>query len=151
MPNGRSILRRSLTFMTPVMLTLVGIATALAQSAPDVTAHAETKPAETKPAETMKPASKTKSHSVPGSPLDTLRSTHLYTKVAPAKDFVKDSRPDPKTLGYVPLTGTDPERPKPRDAANVLALQAELERSRGVNEGKGKAFGTVKKARKAAR
>ena len=65
---------------------------------------------------------------------------------------MKDSRPDPKTLDYAPLTGTDPERPKPRDAANVQALQAELERDRVVNQGKGHvAGGAAKRARKAAR
>lgn len=86
-----------------------------------------------------------------GSPLDTLRSTHIYATVGPAKDFVKESRPDPKTLDYEPLTGTDPQRPKPRDAANVSALQADLEQSRVVNEGKGHAVGAARKARKAAR
>ena len=93
-------------------------------------------------------ASTKKPHSVSGSPLDTLRSTHLWTETGPAKDFVTETRPDPKTLDYAPLTGTDPERPKPRDAANVLALQAELERDQAVNQGKG---GGKKKARKAAR
>lgn len=61
---------------------------------------------------------------------------------------MKDSRPDPRSLNYAPLTGTDPERPKPRDAANVQALQAELERDRVVNQGKG---GTGRKAIKSAR
>ena len=61
---------------------------------------------------------------------------------------MRDSRPDPKSLDYTPLTGTEPERPKPRDAANVQALQAELERDRAVNQGRG---GVGKKARRAAR
>lgn len=91
-----------------------------------------------------------RSRSVSGSPLDTLRSTHLWTETAPAQDFVRDSRPDPKALDYTPLTGADPVRPKPRDAANVLALQAELERSRAVNEGKGRAVGGRKPLRRAA-
>lgn len=59
-------------------------------------------------------------------------SSHLWTNVPQAQDFVRDSRPAPKDLRYTPLTsqvGKDPERPKPRDAANVMALQAELEQS----------------------
>ena len=118
-------------------------------------ALAQTVPAETPAApapQAKKPGSTKKPHSVSGTPLDTLRSTHLWTETGPAKDFVKDSRPDPKTLDYAPLTGTDPERPKPRDAANVQALQAELERDRVVNQGKGHvAGGAAKRARKAAR
>ncbi len=67
------------------------------------------------------------------SPLDTLKSTRLWTEVPPARDFVRDSRPDPKQLDYTPLTSHDPERPKPRDKANVEALQAELEHDRTIN------------------
>ena len=118
MTIGSSILQRSL-LLAPVLFGLCGMA-ALAQTAP-----------------ASKAADK-KSHSVSGSPLDTLRSTHLWADTAPAKDFVKESRPDPTTLDYAPLTGVDPERPKPRDAANVLALQAEMERAHDVNDGKGK-------------
>ena len=62
-----------------------------------------------------------------GSPLDTIMSTHLWTDVPKAEDFVRDTRPAAKDLDYAPLTGKDPERPKPRDAANIMALQAELE------------------------
>ena len=103
------------------------------------------------PAQTVStPASNKKSHSVSGSPLDTFRSTRLWADTAPAKDFVTESRPDPKTLDYAPLTGVEPERPKPRDAANVLALQAELERAKTVNEGKGRPLRGVK-MRKVAR
>lgn len=85
-----------------------------------------------------------RSHSVSGSPLDTLKSTHLWTETAPPQDFVRDSRPEAAALDYAPLTGADPVRPKPRDAANVLALQAELERSRAVNEGKGRPLRALK-------
>ena len=74
------------------------------------------------------PPAKVNNHNTYGSPLDTLMSSHLWTDVAPVQDFVKDSRRDPKDLKYEPLTGTDPDRPKPRDSANVQALQAELER-----------------------
>ena len=36
-------------------------------------------------------------------------------------------------MTYTPLTGQDPTRPKPRDAANVMALQAELEQDGARN------------------
>ncbi len=125
----------------PFALGLYGAA-ASAQTAP---AEAPTAPA----AMAKKPATK-KPHSVSGSPLDTLRSTHLWTETGPAKDFVRDSRPDPRSLDYAPLTGTDPERPKPRDKANIEALQAELERDQVVNQGKGRRLGPLKPAKKAA-
>lgn len=107
--------------------------------------------AQTAPDSTPAPKKMSKPHSVSGSPLDTFRSTHLWTETAPPKDFVKDSRPELKSLDYAPLTGIDPERPKPRDAANVAALQAELERARGTNVDKGRAFGRTSNARGAAR
>ena len=62
-----------------------------------------------------------------GSPLDTIMSSHLWTDVPKAQDFVRDTHPAAKDLDYTPLTGKDPERPKPRDPANIMALQAELE------------------------
>ena len=71
-----------------------------------------------------------------GSPLDTLMSTHLWTDVPAAQDFVTQTRPDTKGLAYQPLTGTDPDRPKPRDAANIQALQAELQSDGVKNERK---------------
>ena len=71
-----------------------------------------------------------------GSPLDTFRNTHLWTDVPPAQDFVKEARPDIKSLKYTPLTGVDPERPKARDPANVQALRAEMERFGVENETK---------------
>ena len=70
------------------------------------------------------------------SPWETLMSSHLWSDVGPARDFVRESRPDPKSLEYQPLTGTDPQRAKPRDAANIQALQAELERDRVTNNRK---------------
>lgn len=79
-------------------------------------------------------------HNTYGSPLDTLKSSHLWTSVAPARDFVRESRPTPGSLDYTPLTGTDPERPKPRDTANVEALQAELEHDGVQNERKAQAL-----------
>ena len=72
-----------------------------------------------------------------GSPLDTIMSTHLWTDVAPAKGFVQESRPDATTLDYTPLVGKDPERPKPRDKANIAALQAEMESDLTTNSRKG--------------
>lgn len=137
-PMRGSILRR-LVLLAPLVLNLCGTA-ASAQAAP---ADSPAAP----PAQAKRLAPTKRSHSVSGSPLDTLRSTHLWTETAPAKDFVRDSRSDPKSLDYTPLTGTDPDRPKPRDAANVQALQAELEHDRMVNQGR--AGG--KKARKAAK
>ena len=71
-----------------------------------------------------------------GSPLDTFRNTRLWTDVPPAQDFVKETRPDIKSLHYTPLTGVDPVRPKARDPANVQALQAEMERFGVENEAK---------------
>ena len=76
-----------------------------------------------------------------GSPLDTIMSSHLWTSVPQARDFVRDSRPAHKDMTYTPLTsqlGKDPDRPKPRDPANVLALQAELEQSIAHNNARSK-------------
>ena len=64
-----------------------------------------------------------------GSPLDTMKSSRLWTDTPVPKAFVRESRPEAGSLDYTPLTGTDPERAKPRDAANVAALQAEMERA----------------------
>ncbi len=73
-----------------------------------------------------------------GSPLDTIMSTHLWTDVAPAKDFVQENRRDPKSLDYTPLTGEDPpQRAKPRDNANIAALKAELDHDLAANARKG--------------
>ena len=73
-----------------------------------------------------------------GSPLDTLMTTHLWTDVPPARDFVTQTRPDKTKQDYTPLTGVDPDRPKPRDKANISALQAELESDMAKNEAKGR-------------
>ena len=101
-----------------------------------------------------------------GSPLDTLMSTRLWTDVPPAQDFVTATRPDAKALDYSPLTGKDPQRPKPRDAAGIAALQADLESGGAANEARAKGLrdpaspapvkaasgkaGTMRHARKAA-
>lgn len=79
-----------------------------------------------------------KVHNTYGSPLDTLMNTHLTTTVPEAKGFVKATRPDKDALAYTPLTGTDPQRPKPRDAKGVEALQAELESAGARNEARAK-------------
>jgi hypothetical protein len=70
-----------------------------------------------------------------GSPLDTLMSTKLWADVPEAKDFVRDTRPPPDSLAYQPVTGTDPERPKPRSKTELQDLQGELERAVSHNEG----------------
>ena len=90
-------------------------------------------------------------HNKYGSPLDTMMSTRLWTDVPEAKDFVKATRPDPKTLDYTPLSGADPDRPKARDRANVEALQAELEHDRLETQQRGhgrSAAATAKRARR---
>lgn len=64
-----------------------------------------------------------------GSPLDTLMQTKLWADVPEAKDFVRESRPPPDSLDYQPVTGTDPERPKPKTKDELKSLEAELERA----------------------
>jgi hypothetical protein len=76
-------------------------------------------------------------HDKYGSPLDTIMNTHLTTTAPPAEDFVRATHPAEKDLDYTPLTGVDPVRPKPRDKANVMALQAELEQAGAIARGKG--------------
>ncbi len=71
-----------------------------------------------------------------GSPLDTLMSTRLWADVPEAKGFVQETRPPTDTLGYQPVTGTDPERPKLRTKAELKALQSELEGATVQNEQK---------------
>ena len=71
------------------------------------------------------------------SPLATIMQSHLRADVPEAQDFVRETRPSKESLKYTPLQsqlGPDPVRPKPRDAANVLALQAELESSIAHNQ-----------------
>ena len=69
-----------------------------------------------------------------GSPLDTLMSTKLWADVPEAKDFVRETRPPPDSLAYQPVTGTDPERPKPRSKAELQALEGELEKAGAQTE-----------------
>ena len=110
-------MRRSLVVLTVLLAAGTAAEPVWAQSAPS----------------TGKP-----NHNTYGSPLDTIMSTHLWTDVAPAQDFVRESRPQAKSLDYAPLVGTDPDRPKPRDKANIAALQAELEHDRISNEARGR-------------
>lgn len=84
------------------------------------------------------PAQKLKVHNTYGSPIDTLKNTHITTTVPEAKDFVRATSPNKDKLDYTPLTGTDPDRPKPRDAKGIEALQAELEGAGAKNEVKAK-------------
>ena len=79
-----------------------------------------------------------KIHNTYGSPLDTIKNTHLTTTVPEAKDFVRQTRPDAGKLDYTPLTGVAPERPKPLDTKGIAALQAELEGAGAKNETKAK-------------
>lgn len=69
-----------------------------------------------------------------GSPLDTLMSTRIWADVPEAKDFVRAARPAPDSLTYQPVTGTDPERPKLRNEAELKALASELEGALAHNE-----------------
>ncbi len=61
-------------------------------------------------------------------------STRLWADVPEAKDFVRESRPPPDSLEYQPVTGTDPERPKPKNKAELKAMEEELESAIGQNE-----------------
>jgi hypothetical protein len=69
-----------------------------------------------------------------GSPLDTLMQSKLWADVPEAKDFVRETRPPPDSLAYQPVTGTDPERPKPRSKAELQALESELEHAAAHND-----------------
>lgn len=69
-----------------------------------------------------------------GSPLDTLMHTKIWADVPEAKDFVRETRPPPDSLAYQPVTGTDPERPKPRSKVELEALKSELERAAAHND-----------------
>ena len=100
------------------------------------------------PAQTVDPAQKHKPNPY-GSPLDTLMSTHLWTDVPPAQDFVKQTRPAPKDLDYTSMNGKDPDRPKPRDKANIAALQAELEQGGARNAVKARGLTTPAKRSRA--
>jgi hypothetical protein len=94
-------------------------------------------------------AQKLKVHNTYGSPIDTLKNTHLTTTVPDAKDFVRATTPNKDKLDYAPLTGTDPERPKPRDPKGIEALQAELEGAGAKNEVKAKGMLPRKPSHKA--
>ena len=64
-----------------------------------------------------------------GSPLDTLMHTKIWPDVPEAKDFVRETRPPPDSLAYQPVTGTDSERPKLRNKAELESLESELARA----------------------
>ena len=76
-----------------------------------------------------------------GTPLDTFMNTHLTTTAPPAEDFVRATHPAAADLDYTSLTGDDPVRPKPRDKANIEALQAELEHDGAAARTKGAIVG----------
>jgi hypothetical protein len=76
----------------------------------------------------------TQGETVRGSPLDTIMNTHLFADVPDAKDFVRESRPAPDALDYLPLTGPDREGPKLRTKDELKALESELESAAVHNE-----------------
>jgi hypothetical protein len=128
-PKFPSASLRTVVAMVAAISTVVPIAavpfSALAQSAaPD--------------APTPDTAAKKPKRNPYASPLDTIMSTRLWTDVPPAQDFVRQSRPDPKSLDYVPLTGKEPDRPTPRDPDGVAALQEELEKGGADNAARAK-------------
>lgn len=88
-------------------------------------------------------------HNIEGTPLDTIMNTHLTPDVPEAKDFVKESRPDPGTLKYAPLSAPEPDRPKPLAPKGVQDLQAELEAAAAKNARR--AGGLVKTSKPAAK
>ena len=121
----------------PVMLSLLvaGLTTSVsAQDADTIPAAKKTKAVRPTP-EKKPPRDKY------GSPLNTFMNTHLTTTAPPAEEFVRATHPAQKDLDYTPLTGVDPVRPKPRDKANIMALQAELERDGATARGKGAVVG----------
>ncbi|MGH6935094.1 MAG: hypothetical protein ACRED2_02745 [Methylocella sp.] len=71
---------------------------------------------------------------VGGSPLDTFMHTKIWADVPEAKDFVRETRPPSDSLGYQPVTGTDPDRPKLRSRVELEALKNELERAAAHND-----------------
>jgi hypothetical protein len=87
-----------------------------------------------------------------GSPLDTLLSTHLFADVPEAKDFVRETRPQPETLEYLPLTGPDREGEKPKNKDELKALASELEAAALHNEALARErLGYIKPAAKPAK
>ncbi|MGC2220965.1 MAG: hypothetical protein WA624_00620 [Methylocella sp.] len=80
-----------------------------------------------------------------GSPLDTLMHTKIWADVPEAKDFVRDTRPPPESLAYQPVTGTDPERPKLRNKAELTDLESELERAAAHNDSSARKHLGIKK------
>src|SRR6202045_2410639 len=85
-----------------------------------------------------------------GSPFDPLRPTKIGADVPGAKDFVRETRPPPDSLAYQPVTGTDPERPKPRSKAELQALEGELEKAGAQTERNARKRLGIKKAASAA-
>ena len=112
-------LRRFPRALLLVLALTSGAEAALAQSDPVVSAagkSASSKSAAKKKTAAAKPVSHKPDPYQ--SPLATIMSSHLWTNVPEAQDFVRESRPAPKDLKYTPLQsqlGPDPVRPKPRD------------------------------------
>lgn len=66
---------------------------------------------------------------------DQFNAAGIGPKPATAPDFVAASRP--AALDYVPVGSAAPERPRAKSAAEVAALEAELEAVRGRNAARG--------------
>jgi hypothetical protein len=77
---------------------------------------------------------------------DQLNAAGIGPKAVEAPDFVAGSRPG--SLDYVPVGTSAPPRSRVRTAAEVKALEAELEAARGRNEARGGVAGATP-ARKA--
>jgi len=67
------------------------------------------------------------------SPLDTLMKTKLHPDVPEAKDFVRNHRPDPESLEYIPLDAKSPKRPRIKNADELKALEADLDHAAATN------------------
>ena len=66
---------------------------------------------------------------------DQFNAAGIGPKAVTAPDFVAASRP--AGLDYVPVGSAAPERPRAKNAAEVKALEAELEAVRGRNAARG--------------
>lgn len=66
---------------------------------------------------------------------DRLNAAGIGPRAVAAPDFVAQSRP--AALDYVPVGTSAPPRDRARSAAEVRALEAELEAARGRNEARG--------------
>jgi hypothetical protein len=67
------------------------------------------------------------------SPLTTIMNTHLYADPGPVPDWVEKSRPVGGS-DYIKLHAAQPERrAKPKNAAELKAMEADLDRAAAAN------------------